>query len=80
MRNTLLSCIVFMFNVGVAGTRGYGSVAERDLPKVETRVRFPLPAQILSFGVIERLHLCDGKSAIVNTDIVYDTREGILRS
>ncbi len=29
---------------------GYGSAVERDLPKVEIRVRLPLPAQALILG------------------------------
>ena len=40
--------------VNYLGSRGYGSVAERDLPKVETRVRFPLPAQIKKCAQDER--------------------------
>ena len=32
--------------IASATESGYGSVAERDLPKVETRVRLPLPAPL----------------------------------
>ena len=35
-----------LLKVTQATEGGYGSVVERDLPKVETGVQFPLPAQI----------------------------------
>ena len=35
-----------MVRFGIVEARGYGTVAACDLPKVETGVRFPLPALV----------------------------------
>src|SRR5690242_13149712 len=47
-------------NDTIAGPRGCSSMAERQLPKLHTRVRFPSPAPTLFKALRRRLPSCNG--------------------
>lgn len=56
MQCTLLCFCINCQSILLLSCCGYRLVAGRDLPKVETGVRFPLPAQIALYSTISQVH------------------------